>query len=410
MGFIIDSRDMHFKFLSILNQVYNYELEDKIVRKKLFADKSNIINDFNELINKDNEKNVCITKPRRFGKTSIGAMLVTYYSKGIDSKEIFDQLKVSQGKSSNEELNKLERKQYVEFQNKYHTIYFDFSKDVDGHYTLDEYLASINQDLKNDIKKLYPNSEILKNYNDKIFKNLQSLSSELIEQFVLIIDEWDYIITNKKFSYDERNRYISFLKDLIKDKSYNAFTYMTGITPIAKELSQSSINCFNEYSMLNDDMYYQYFGFTEQEVRDFCKDNKSITYEKLEDWYNGYKGPNGEKIFNTWSVCQALSKNKICNYWNNSGRFDELINIINFNINGIKDEILELIRDKKLSQKVHIYGAEDQQKESERNEKKSEDKMKKELYSKMVTFGYLSYYNGKISIPNKELLEKLKYF
>jgi len=115
---------------------------------------------------------------------------------------------------------------------------------------------------------------------------------------------------------------------------------MTGILPIAKQLSQSTLNCFNEYSMLNDELYYQYFGFTEQEVRDLCENNKNITYERLEDWYNGYKGPNGEKIFNTWSICQALSYNKINNYWTKTGRFNESINIVNFNINGIKDEIL----------------------------------------------------------------------
>ena len=55
-------------------------------------------------------------------------------------------------------------------------------------------------------------------------------------------------------------------------------------------------------------MYYQYFGFTEEEVKNICKNNKTITYEMLEEWYNGYKGPNGEKIFNPWSVCHALKK------------------------------------------------------------------------------------------------------
>ncbi|ORX48471.1 hypothetical protein BCR32DRAFT_281560 [Anaeromyces robustus] len=118
-----------------------------------------------------------------------------------------------------------------------------------------EAFSSINQDLKDNIKKLYPDSKILKNYIDKIFKNLQSLN-----------------------------------------KGYNAFTYMTGIIPIAKK-SEVFVKIIN----------------------------KSITYEKLENWYNGYKGPNGEKIFNTWSICQALN------------------------------EILELIRDKKLSQKEQKF-------------------------------------------------------
>jgi len=76
--------------------------------EKYFVDKSNIINDFNKLIEDESSKYVCITKPRRFGKTSIAAMLVTYYSKSIDSKKIFDKLKVSKGKSSR---NKVKKKQ-----------------------------------------------------------------------------------------------------------------------------------------------------------------------------------------------------------------------------------------------------------------------------------------------------------
>ena len=113
-GFILDNGEM-------------YELYKGLLEEKYFVDKSNIINDFNKLINKNSEKYVCITKPRRFGKTSIAAMLVTYYSKNIDSKEIFDKLKVSKGKSSDNKEKKNEIKQYKEFQGKYHTISLDLS-------------------------------------------------------------------------------------------------------------------------------------------------------------------------------------------------------------------------------------------------------------------------------------------
>eukprot|EP00833_Pecoramyces_ruminatium_P000095 jgi/Orpsp1_1/1174127/evm.model.c7180000049024.1 len=52
---------------------------NRLRTQEYFVDKSNIINEFNDLIDKDGSRNVCITKPRRFGKTSIAAMLVTYY-------------------------------------------------------------------------------------------------------------------------------------------------------------------------------------------------------------------------------------------------------------------------------------------------------------------------------------------
>jgi hypothetical protein len=299
MGRIIDSDSMFINYQEILNQDY-------------FVDKSNIINKFNKLIGKKGSKYVCITKPRRFGKTSIAAMLITYYSKGIDSKKIFDELKVSKGISSDNDENKVEIDQYNEFQKKYHTLYFDFSYGVNFHKTLKGYLKSINKRLKKDIEDLYPNSNILKKYGKNIFNNLEEIFLSNKERFIFIIDEWDFIISNNLFTLKEQEMYITFLNDLIKDKEYVAFAYMTGILPISKQLSQSTINCFTEYSMLNDKDYYQYFGFTEQEVKDLCEinktkynKNKSLKYNNIEEWYNGYKNYNGEKILNSWSVYHA---------------------------------------------------------------------------------------------------------
>jgi len=378
-----------------------YELYKGLLEEKYFVDKSNIINDFNKLINKNSEKYVCITKPRRFGKTSIAAMLVTYYSKNIDSKEIFDKLKVSKGKSSDNKEKKNEIKQYKEFQGKYHTIYLDLSSNVFSFETLNAFISSINRKLKRDIKKLFPNSEVLKEYDDDIVYNLQNLYLENDKKFILIIDEWDYIITSKRFTDKERKEYINFLKYLIKDHTYLVFVYMTGITAIAKELSQSTLNCFREYTMLNDKKYYKYFGFTEEEVQELCSKNKNLTFEDLESWYNGYKSYDGKKIFNTWSVIHALNSDIIENYWSQTGGFNEVKRTIDFDIVGVKEDILELINGNEIEIKLENYGVEDIQKESE-----DQVHMKEILYSKMVTFGYLTYYKGKISIPNEELREE----
>ncbi|KAG4083368.1 hypothetical protein H8356DRAFT_1437034 [Neocallimastix lanati (nom. inval.)] len=345
MGLIIDNEDMCEKFKGLLEEKY-------------FIDKSNIINDFNKLINRNSEKYVCITKPKRFGKTSIAAMLVTYYSKSIDSKEIFDKLKVSKGKK---------------FQGKYHTLYLDLSNNVFSFKNLRSFISSINSKLKIDIEELFPNSKVLKDYDDDIV-------------FILVIDEWDYIITNKKFTDKERYDYINFLKYLIKDRSYLAFF---------------SLNCFSEYTMLNDNQYYEYFGFTEDEVNELCEKNKNLSFENLKSWYNGYKSYNGEKIYNTWSVIQALNSNIIENYWSQTGSFNELKKMNNYDIVGVKEDILELINGNEIEIKLENYGVEDIRKESEEKEH-----VKEILYSKMVTFGYLTYYNGKISIPNKELKEE----
>ncbi|KAG4083392.1 hypothetical protein H8356DRAFT_1749548 [Neocallimastix lanati (nom. inval.)] len=371
MGLIIDNEDMCEKFKGLLEEKY-------------FIDKSNIINDFNKLIEDESSKYVCITKPRRFGKTSIAAMLVMYYSKSIDSKEIFDKLKVSKGKSSDIKEKENEIKQYKEYQGKYHTIYLDLSKNVFSFETLDAFISSINCKLKTDIEELFPNYKVLNDYDVDIVYNLKKLYLETDKKFIL-------------FSDKERNNYINFLKYLIKDSSFLAFVYMTGITAIAKELSQSTLNCFREYTMLNDKKYFKYFGFTEDEVNELCEINKNLTFENLESWYNGYKSSNGKKIFNTWSVVRALNSNIIENYW--SPNSNEMKEIINYDIVGFREEILELINGNTIEIQLENYGVEDILNELEDNEH-----VKEILYSKMVTFGYLTYYNGKISIPNEELI------
>ncbi|KAL6602446.1 hypothetical protein U3516DRAFT_559220 [Neocallimastix sp. 'constans'] len=387
LGLIINSNAMYRTFMDLLNQDY-------------FVDKSNIINDFNKLISKNSDKYVCITKPRRFGKTSIAAMLVTYYSEGIPSKGIFDKLKVSKGKSSDKKEKKQEIKQYNEFQGKYHTIYINLSYNFSSNNTIENLKSSINEDLKMDIERLYPKSKILNKYNDNIDKNLERLCLEIGKKFVLILDEWDYIITNKKLSENVREEYIVFLKDLIKDRSYTAFVYMTGIVPIAKELSHSTLNCFAKYTMLNDEEYFQYFGFTEQEVKALCIENTKLKYKDLESWYNGYKSYNGENIFNPLSVVRALKSKKIKNYWSQTGRYDEVKRIINYDIDGVKEDILKLINGEKIKIKLNDYDVEEIQGKSKN------EKSKYELYSEMVTYGFLTYCKEEISIPNKELEEK----
>ncbi|MDE6916222.1 MAG: AAA family ATPase, partial [Lachnospiraceae bacterium] len=55
-----------------------------LVKDKYFVDKSRFIEKINDRINIKN-RYLCITKPRRFGKTSVLNMLAAYYGKAYDS-------------------------------------------------------------------------------------------------------------------------------------------------------------------------------------------------------------------------------------------------------------------------------------------------------------------------------------
>jgi len=73
-------------------------------------------------------------------------------------------------------------------------------------------------------------------------------------------------------------------------------------------------------------------------------------------------------------VCQTLSKNLICNYRTNTGRFDELVNIM-----PVKDEILDLIgKEKSPTKSIYIYM------EQKINEKESETYEEKKMKKKII--------------------------
>ena len=66
----------------------------ELANYEYFVDKSAIISEINASISTPN-KYLCITRPRRFGKTLNAMMLASYYSKNADFKELFDKLEIS---------------------------------------------------------------------------------------------------------------------------------------------------------------------------------------------------------------------------------------------------------------------------------------------------------------------------
>ena len=101
----------------------NNENFRSILSGDIYVDKSMMIAVTNEYIDKAN-KYVCMSRPRRFGKTVAGEMLSAYYSKGCDSSALFKKLKISsdsgyESKRNNYNVIKLDmNSEYQNTQNK----------------------------------------------------------------------------------------------------------------------------------------------------------------------------------------------------------------------------------------------------------------------------------------------------
>ena len=241
-----------------LNSINPYENYKSLYRSKYFVDKSLVIDKLNEVI-ETSDKYICITRPRRFGKSSVADMIGAYYSKAVNSKEVFENLKIS-----NED-------NYKEYLNKYNVISISFNEIPDNMKSYDDYINNIINELK---KELINNFKI--NDIDKT-DSLKRILEKSQEKFIFIFDEWDYIFNNNLFE-EHQNDFLEFLRNLLKDRSYVALAYMTGVLPIKKYSSGSALNMFDEYTFLKDRSFSEFFGFTEEEVKKLCEKNKKMIF------------------------------------------------------------------------------------------------------------------------------------
>ena len=224
---------------------------------------------------------------------------------------------------------------------------------------------------------------------------LNDIFNKTGEGFIFIIDEWDYIFNNELYKEEERKDFLKFLTDLFKDKPYVELAYMTGILPIVKHSSCYSLNIFDEFNVINDRTYGEFFGFTQQEVEDLCSRQDEVKLEELEEWYNGYYTQRGERIYSPRSVVCALEEGYCDSYWVNTGKMDDIIECIQGDVDKVRDDIVKMIEGKSIRMELSEFSSE-----------RMELNTREQILSAMVILGFLSYHDGILNIPNKELRMK----
>ncbi len=349
-------------------------LYKELANSEYFIDKSAMIEHLNKRI-RTNTKYVCITKPRRFGKTSVFNMLGAYYGKAYNSKELFDKLKISKSESYEAHLNK------------YNVISLCLSDLPDAGGTYEDYISLIKESITDDIKEAY--TEL----RDKKFRRISELLTATQDQFIFIIDEWDYIFSHDLFC-EHHSEFLEFLRSLLKDRPYVALAYMTGVLPIKKYSIGSALNMFSEYTMLKDPFFEEYFGFTENEVETLCEKQSKLTMDEIRDWYNGYRTRSGAGLYNPRSVVCALEDGICQSYWTRTGRMDEVLFFLKYNMGEVRDDVVRMVNG--MSVRIDI------KKEYFAGQGNPENR--KDIYSAMIIYGLLSYCDGELRIPDKELM------
>lgn len=211
---------------------------------------------------------ICNSRPRRFGKSLTANMLAAYYSCGCDSKEMFSDLAISKTDDFNKHLNK------------YDVIHLDIQWFLSNAKDAGSVVSCITQNVLDELRKTYPDTSL----SDVITlpEALSRIREKSGRKFIVIIDEWDVLIREEAANKKVQDEYINFLRGMFKGlepTKYIRLAYLTGILPIKRVKTQSALNNFDEFTMIDAGMLAPYIGFTEDEAQDLC--SKYGRYEAI---------------------------------------------------------------------------------------------------------------------------------
>ena len=383
---------------------------EEAVNSEIFIDKSEMILYLNSVV-RTKQKYVSVSRPRRFGKTMAADMICAYYDREADNKELFEGCRLSRVKNNNVTLK------WDEYLGKFDVIRLvmtDFMEDSDS---IEDMLSYLSEELIAELKEAYPDVR----YGNRV--NIRTVMNKIYgkgkTQFVVVIDEWDAIFREYKEDKEGQKKYLDFLRDWLKDKEYIALAYITGILPIKKYGKHSALNMFDEYSMTYPMQLAPFAGFTEEEVSGLCR-RYGRDYDQIRDWYDGYrvsdiippdpehmqllatgKAPEAKKysLYSPLSVVKAMRSGFVNNYWNETETYEALQQYIDWNFDGLKEDVAILMEGGRVPVDITGY-------QNDMTTFHSKD----DILTMLIHLGYLGYDSDtkELFIPNKEVLEVFK--
>lgn len=349
-----------------------------------YVDKTGLIGLTNRTIG-TKQKLVCVSRPRRFGKSFAAQMLSAYYDRSCDSHALFDGLMVSQLPDYEMRINQ------------FNVIYLDITGFISeikkNKGSLLNVPAKINHAVKEELLAVCPELSPEKELTECLVEYVKRDG----RKFYFIIDEWDAMIREARNDQDAQEAYLNLLREWFKNGNFTPFAvagaYMTGILPIKKDGTQSAISDFEEYNMLQPGPYGKYIGFTEEEVAGLCEE-KHADFSRMRQWYDGYRVRNVGSVYNPNSVMKAIRYDAFDSYWTETSAAEGLLEYICKDYSGLSRTIAELVGG--IDVPVDTVGFANDL---------TTFRGKDDVLTLLIHLGYLSYdsENKKARIPNEEI-------
>ena len=351
-----------------------------VINSEIYVDKTGLLAYINKVLD-TTEKFICNSRPRRFGKSITAEMLTAYYSRGCDSKALLTSLKIAKAQDFQLHLNK------------YDVIHFDVQWCMMDAGSPENTVPYINKQLIAELHLCYPEVDL--QMVETAYGAMSCIYAALGKKFIVIIDEWDVLIRDEATNQSVQNDYIQFLRGMFKGSEPTKFirlAYLTGILPIKKIKTQSALNNFDEFTMLDAKIFAPYIGFTETEVRTLCQQYHR-DFDEVKRWYDGYLL--GEyHVYNPKAVVSIMMWGDFQSYWSNTGTYEAIRPLINMNFDGLKTDIMTMMAGDKVKVRTKSY----------QNDMVS-FKNKNDILTVLIHLGYLAY-DCKMKmayIPNEEI-------
>lgn len=356
------------------------------VNSEIYIDKTRLLEYINQVIN-TTSKFICNSRPRRFGKSMTADMLSAYYSRGCDSKELFKNYEISTVSSYEKNLNK------------YDVIHFDVQWCMMDAEDADHVVDYINEGILQELREAY--GQIIPDAVRTAYGAMSYIKAATGNKFVVIIDEWDVLIRDEAQNHTLQEAYIDFLRGMFKGTEpsrYIALAYLTGILPIKKLKTQSALNNFEEFTMLDAGRMAPYVGFTEEEVHGLCE-QYGCSYEQVKSWYDGYLLEDYQ-VYNPKAVVSVMLNGKYKSYWSNTGSYEAIVPLINMDFDGLKSAIIEMLSGASVEVDVTSF----------QNDTVSFAN-RDDVLTYLIHLGYLAYDQDSrhVFIPNEEIRHELNH-
>ena len=346
-------------------------------RDEIYVDKSALIEEINKVYGKS-RKYVCVSRPRRFGKTMAANMVCAYYDRTV-ADEVFDGLAIARAEGFSRGRKKCD------------VLRINMQEFLSESKNMDDLLQELRESLLWDLLEEYDALRYRRKDNLRLV--METIYAQTQRPFVIVIDEWDCIFREYPHDTAAQRKYLDFLRDWLKDKAYIGLAYMTGILPIKKYGTHSALNMFTEYSMENPRELAPFVGFTEDEVKGLCE-KYDMDFTECRAWYDGYRFPHAGHIYSPKSVVEAMLSQRFDAYWNSTETYEALKVYIDLNEDGLRDAIVRMMAGASIPIDTTTFT-------NDMTTFNSAD----DVMTLLVHLGYLGYDidRGEVFIPNNEV-------